>query len=94
MSDLLRPQNKEVAFIYDALSYEMKFRDSRDFEVWVKKERIAVFNAVNKLAEKLGVNLLTIDEVKRAENCAMGHSDYTRKFANGSYDILLSKVDR
>lgn len=46
---------------------------------WVIDERKTMLDAVN--AERFRRGLLPVTNVDKAERCAMGHVDYTQKFA-------------
>lgn len=57
---------------------------------WMIYEREAMLKAVN--AVRLQKNLLieaTMADVKRAERCAVGHVDYSRKFALYCAELAL-----
>lgn len=55
---------------------------------WIVHERTTMFNAVNGLRRERGLDPVSLDEVKRAESLASGHSDYTRKFALGCAELV------
>ncbi len=48
---------------------------------WVEYERAVMHGAVNSMRDRLGLEGLPIEAIKRVEDQACGHSDYTRKFA-------------
>lgn len=47
---------------------------------WVTYEREQMHKAVNEERAKLGLDPIGIEEVRRVETCASGHTDYWRKF--------------
>ena len=56
---------------------------------WILYERQVMFNAVNQ--ERIARNLepITMKELRRAEDCATGHCDYTRKFALYCAELVI-----
>ena len=54
---------------------------TEDIPAWCEYEREVMMNAVNKFRSKLGKPLIGWREISRLESMAMGHSDYSSKFA-------------
>jgi hypothetical protein len=50
---------------------------------WITFERQVMFDAVNKLRPT------TMERLKSAERCAVGHSDYSHKFALHCAELVL-----
>jgi hypothetical protein len=48
---------------------------------WVTYERKTMLDAVNAKRSELGKTAISDDDLRRAENNALGHFDYARKFA-------------
>jgi hypothetical protein len=48
---------------------------------WILYERQVMFKAVNWERACQNLKPITVEQLRRAENCAVGHCDYTRKFA-------------
>lgn len=48
---------------------------------WIDAERLAVTMAANEWAQAHGRPTITVDDVKRLEQLAVGHSDYTLKLS-------------
>jgi hypothetical protein len=48
---------------------------------WCEYEREVMLGAINKLRDKKGLPLIGLLDVSRVESMAMGHSDYSSKFA-------------
>lgn len=48
---------------------------------WAAYERSVMHEAVNRVRADTGLTPLPIEAVTRVENLAVGHSDYSRKFA-------------
>ena len=50
-------------------------------EVWVPREREFMLNLINTARSEEGRPPVAIEDVERVETFAMGHVDYTSKFA-------------
>ncbi|HIH2744860.1 TPA: hypothetical protein ACYLN4_000526 [Burkholderia lata] len=87
MNDL-RPKTEPAQSIYDALRAEIRKRKGKAFEEWSANERNTVLNTAITQAKKLGLRAPTPAEVERAEQLAVGHSDYEAKWAGGVTDIM------
>lgn len=79
--DVFRPHWSPAREIYDAFVNESKKRPSRDMDDWIRLEREAVWDAVNRERAKLGKGPIPIASIEDAENSAMGHTDYGAKWA-------------
>ena len=56
---------------------------------WVIYEREVMLKAINAVRLQRGRPGVTIHEVMRMENCAVGHVDYSRKFALYAAELAL-----
>lgn len=56
---------------------------------WVIYEREVMLQAINAVRLQRGRPGVSVGEVKRMENCACGHVDYSRKFALYSAELAL-----
>lgn len=65
--------------LHELLCSEADKRDQR--EDWVMAERGALCDAVNRHRTRLGKSPVTMDDVERVEQQAVGHTDYGTKFA-------------
>lgn len=65
--------------LHELLCSEAGKRDQR--EDWITAERRALCEAVNRHRTRLGKSPLTMDDVERVEQQAVGHTDYARKFS-------------
>lgn len=82
-TDVFRPFHAPARIIYDAFVAEAALRNQRKVEDWLEQERKAVWRAARDYAQQHGLRVPTLDEVKRAETLAAGHSDYGAKWAYG-----------
>lgn len=48
---------------------------------WIVYERRMMWQAVNRLRRDRGKSALTLEDIERVEKSAVGHADYTNKFA-------------
>lgn len=74
-------RNKTHYELHQLLCDEAEKRDDRGFDAWVLAEREAMCDAVNKYRARLGKNPITIEDVARVEQMAVGHTDYGTKYA-------------
>jgi hypothetical protein len=81
MSDIFRPSHEPARTIYDAFQDEAKKR--KDQADWIEKERQRVWAASRDCSQMYGLKVLTLEDVRRAENLACGHTDYGAKWAYG-----------
>lgn len=62
----------------------------RDGELeWIAYERAVMTDRVNMLRSRRGLGPVSSDVVRRAEDRAVGHVDYTQKFAIGCADLVI-----
>jgi len=80
-SDVFRPHRDPARAIYDAFQAEAAHRAKRTVDEWLEKEPQAVWRAARDYAQQHGLRVPTLDEVKRAESLAAGHTDYGAKWA-------------
>lgn len=78
-------RNKRHESLYNRLCAEQKLRDqhstSEDPCAWILKEREAMWTEVNKHRNEMGKEALSLEDVERVEQMAVGHFDYTQKFS-------------
>lgn len=79
--DVFRPTQQPAQAIYDAFQAEAAHRRNRGIDEWLLAERTAVWRAARDAAQQLGWRVLTLEEVRRAEDQAAGHTDYGAKWA-------------
>ncbi len=72
-------RNKLHHSFHELLSAEAEKRDQR--KDWIVAERTAMWEAVNRHRTQLGKESLTIEDVERVEQSAVGHTDYATKYA-------------
>lgn len=69
-------------YILNALSKKMMERSDQPYEVWTAAERMTVAVAANTWAEAYKLSRhVTVHDVERVEQMAVGHVDYGRKLA-------------
>lgn len=54
---------------------------SLDEPYWLDYEMLVMYGEVNRLRDAAGKDLIDFQEIKRVEQQASGHVDYTKKFA-------------
>lgn len=64
-----------------ALLNEAQRRGDREVDEWVAAERQAMLRVVNEARAASGKGPVTLADVQRVEQYALGHVDYARKFA-------------
>lgn len=60
---------------------QLKRHSTQDPDVWILNERMAVTKAANEWAIAHKLPTITVDDVEIAERPAVGHVDYSSKFA-------------
>lgn len=63
----------------------------READGWIAYERAEMLLAVNRERGSRGMPQLTNSDVETAERGALGHSDYSRKFALYCADLVLKQ---
>lgn len=91
MKDIFRPRVEPNRSIYDAFQSEAAKRDGREAEEWQYKELIAVYTMACTQATLLHLQEPTLDEVRKAELQASGHTDYGAKWACGVAEAMKNK---
>lgn len=86
--DVFRPTQQPAQSIYDAFQAEATHRRHRGIDEWMLAERTAVWRAARDAAQQLGWRVLTMEEVRRVENQAAGHTDYGAKWAYGVVEAM------
>ena len=90
MNKTMNINHKEFMFIRDRLQQQLeeaqKLREEKSQWIhneleWVTHERNVMYTAVNQQRINLGLSVITMGELKRAESSAEGHTDYTPKFS-------------
>ena len=74
-------RNRLYHDLHEVLCGEADKRKQQSPEEWVLGERAAMWEAVNQYRTQLGKKPLTIEDVERVEQSAVGHSDYGTKYA-------------
>ena len=59
---------------------------------WVFAERDCVLTAVNKLRAALGKEPVSAKDIRRIDNMAAGHSDYTSKFCLYAAEMVMAGI--
>ena len=72
-------RNKLHHSFHELLITEAKKRHER--EDWITMERTAMWEAVNRHRTQVGKEPVTVEEVERVEQLAVGHTDYGTKYA-------------
>jgi hypothetical protein len=75
--------------ILAALNAETLHRGERTIDAWILEERGCVRREVNRLRALLERSPISLADVERAERCALGHSDYVRKYAHAAADLVF-----
>ena len=91
MIDHFRPKKDSPArFIYDELMDEVAKRDKNP-DTWIENERKRVLSAASLCADAFeGLTAPRLDDVIRAENLALGHTDYASKWVYSLLDKMRS----
>lgn len=63
--------------------------EATDVPYWNTYEMLTVWGAVNQIRHNLNKDTLPFDLIERVESMAAGHSDYTKKFALYSAELIL-----
>ena len=83
MSDIFRPHREPARTLYDVFQKEAAHRKGRSIQEWQRLERLAIWGAAKDYAQQYGLCVPTMDDIERAETCAVGHVDYGAKWAYG-----------
>lgn len=67
--------------IREAFLLEAENRKDREIEDWLEAERQTVWKAATEFAMRCGLRVPLMSEVALGERMAMGHSDYSFKWA-------------
>jgi hypothetical protein len=87
MSELIQLRNQLHNFLSDA---QDKFRKTyAGTTKWIDKEHEAMLNEVNRHLTERGRPVIALEELRKAEQLALGHSDYSSKFALYCAEIIL-----
>lgn len=86
---ILEPRSEPALSIYKAFSVEAAKRDGREFQQWHTSEINAVHKEAVSQAQKRGLKVPTLENVKRAEVNASGSTDYGAKWAYGVVDHMM-----
>jgi len=89
--DLLRIRG----ILLHTLAEQQEYRSLRNEDIdgelgWIIAERLAMFAEVNRLLSTRGLPTIQLSELCRAELRAVGHSDYSEKFALYCAELVLS----
>ena len=74
-------RNGSLVEMEGILAREAAKRRTKTTEEWIIAERQAMFDAVNSKRTARDKTPLLITDIERVERQAVGHSDYTHKFA-------------
>jgi hypothetical protein len=81
------------SFVLDALCKKMMERTNQPVDVWTAGERMAVAVAANTWAESHGMaRRVTVADVERVEQMAVGHIDYGPKLALYVAELLYQEA--
>ena len=89
--DHFRPRNEPARTIYDAIMKAGEAWSDDSPDGWEKTIQLAVWTAARDYAQQTGLRVLTMEEIREAEWTALGHVDYSAKFAYRVRDLLASK---
>ena len=84
-----------INYFQDILQSAQEHRAERNHFIenelgWITFERKIMFNAVNDKRLEFNLSPLTLDQFRKAENSAVGHTDYTHKFALYCAELIKS----
>ena len=85
MSELIKLRDHFLKVLSDAQD------EHRRKEDWVELEQQALLNAVNKELLAVRKDPITVAFLRRIEQPALGHSDYSSKFALYCAELVLGK---
>lgn len=88
--NVMRPLNEPARGIYDAFTAEAKNRAGRSTHDWIKAERLAVWSAARDYSQQHGLPVLSLAQIERKEQLAVGHSDYPATWAYGVQNLLMA----
>lgn len=75
--------------ILAVLTAQQSKRNSYDLEGWIAAERQVMLDATNAWRAKLGAPTVVESDIRRVEQWACGHSDYSSKFALYCAELAL-----
>lgn len=90
MTGLFTPRSQPALEIYNALVAQQALRSTYKGIGWVEAERLVVWEKSKEVAFRMAITPLSLKAVEQAEMQAMGHTDYTAKFARGVAEALLA----
>lgn len=94
MEDYFRPIHEPARLIYDVIQKESLLRKNKKVDDWIIDERESVWRAARDFAQKNGLRVLTMSEIEKAENQAVGHVDYGAKWAYGIVELLKMSLKK
>jgi len=59
---------------------------------WITYERDVMFRLTNQERENRGLNPVRLEDIKKCENYAAGHVDYTNKFALYCCELAVGEM--
>lgn len=80
-----------ISRIKEALVAEAGNRKGRSFEQWREAEARAVWSATRDFAQQHSLRVPSLAEVIRVESQAIGHSDYSSKWALYAVELTLAE---
>lgn len=75
--------------LLEALSAQQDMRKRYDGTKWIAAERDVMLDAVNAWRGQLGLRPVDLAAIERVERMAVGHSDYSSKFALYCAEIAM-----
>jgi hypothetical protein len=94
MSKSQKPQASLAETFFSRLEAQAKLRSKYSNCEWVAAERELMHHLVNQERKARGLAKLLVSEIERVELLAVGHSDYTRKFALYCAELAAKEVPR
>jgi hypothetical protein len=89
---LLRVQDSLLHVLAEQQQYRPIRTGLIDGELsWIVAERLVMFATVNRLRSNYGLPPIQLSSVQRAERQAVGHSDYSKKFALYCAELVLKE---
>lgn len=84
----MSPEFLELLRVLETAQEEREERS--DGLAWIVYERRMMWQAVNRMRRARGKDALTMADIERVEKSAVGHTDYTLKFARYCAELVTS----
>lgn len=85
----MTPEFLELLRVLETAQKERE--DRSEGLAWIVYERRMMWQAVNRMRHDRGKAPLSMDDVKRVEMMAVGHTDYTQKFAHYCAELVTDR---